>query len=89
MKHKNMLAMTLLLGLLSACGGGSNGDSNSDNKPQAADDQRRVPASALASASAYSLWAASLARSDSADAVVVEADLKPPQSETEEPIGLR
>lgn len=77
------LAGALLLSLLAACGGG-----HSDEEPATADD-RKVPASALVSASAYSQWASSLVNSESGAAVMVDDDMKAPQSETEEPITLR
>jgi hypothetical protein len=84
MNLQKIAAGTLLLSLLAACGGGGGG---SDETPTA--DDRKVPASALASASAYSQWAGSLARSDTGEAVTVEAGMTAPKSETEEPIALR
>lgn len=83
MNLQKMAASALLLGLLAACGGG-----HSDEETPTADG-RKVPASALASASAYSQWAGSLVNSETGEAVAVDEGMKAPQSETEAPIVLR
>lgn len=86
MKLIKTTAGLLLVTVLAACGGGR-GDEAAAESPAA--DDRKVPSSALASASAFSQWAGSLATSDTAEAVVVDAGMAAPQSETEAPIGLR
>jgi hypothetical protein len=83
MNLQKTLAGALLLGLLAACGGG-----HGDETAVTADD-RKVPASALASASAYSQWAHSLTNSESGAAVTLDDGMKAPHSETEAPITLR
>ena len=74
---------TLLLTLLAACGGGS-GDGET-----VTEDGRKVPASALASATAYSQWAGSLVNSDTGEPVSVDDGMMAPKSETDEPIVVR
>ena len=74
---------TLLLTLLAACGGGS-GDGETITE-----DGRKVPASALASATAYSQWASSLMNSDTGEPVSVDDGMMAPKSESDEPIVVR
>lgn len=75
-----LAALTLPLLLLGACGGGS--DADTVVTPPAANN--RVPASATASAQAFSLYVSGLDSHDSAEPLVVD-DLVAPTSETEEP----
>ncbi len=82
MKLRTILAGAMALSLLAACGGG-----NDDEVPTA--DGRKVPSSALVSATAYSQWAASLANSETGEPVEVEAGMTAPKSETEDPIVVR
>ncbi len=83
MNLRKIVVSALLLNLLAACGGGRGGE-----ETVTADD-RKVPASALASASAYSQWAGSLATSDTAEAVSVDASMMAPKSESDDPIVVR
>lgn len=85
MNLRNTLASALALTLLAACGGGG----GNDNDTPAAGSDRRVPASALASASAYSEWAGTLVSSETESAVTVDDGLLAPKSETDTPIALR
>ena len=84
MNPRKFLLSVSLLTLLAACGGGYN-----DDQPVVTADGTKVPASALASATAYSQWAASLMNSETGAAVTVDDGLMPPKSESDEPIGVR
>jgi hypothetical protein len=82
-----MNTKTLLLGLavaasLAACGGGS--DSVAIDPPTATNE---VPASATASATAYTQFAKSLSASDSSQPLDVRS-VTPPTSETDAPVAL-
>ncbi len=83
MNLRTILVSVLLLNLLAACGGG-----NDDAAAVTADD-RKVPAAALVSATAYSQWAASLPNSETAAPVNFDDDMMAPKSESDEPIGIR
>ncbi len=72
MNLQKTMASALLLGLLTACGGGGNEETVAANG-------RKVPASALASATAYSQWAGSLVNSESGKAVTVDDDMMAPK----------
>jgi len=74
----------LLLTLLAACGGGGGG-----NEEAATADGRKVPSSALVSATAYSEWAGSLMNSETGEPVTVDAGMMAPKSETDLPIVVR
>ena len=80
------LTLALLAALaLSACGGSD--ESNAD-VPVVANDSGQVPASATASAAAFSTYAAGLLASDSTEPMALEG-MTPPVSDTDEPIALR
>lgn len=83
MNLRRILFSLLVAQLLVACGGGD-GD-----VAEAIADDRKVPASALASATAYSQWAASLPNSETGAPVAFEDGMMAPKSETEAPIGVR
>ncbi len=74
---------TLLLTLLAACGGGGGSEET------IAEDGRKVPASALTSATAYSQWAGSLMNSETGEPVSVEDGMMAPKSEIDTPIEVR
>ena len=82
MNLSKVLVGAALLSLLAACGGGGSDDT-------AATDDRKVPSSALVSATAYSEWAASLVNSDSGEPVSVDDGMMAPKSETDQPITVR
>ena len=83
MNPRKFLVSVSLITLLAACGGGYN-----DDQPVIADGTK-VPASALASATAYSQWAASLMNSETGAAVTIEDGMMPPKSESDDPIVVR
>jgi hypothetical protein len=78
------LLMLVLAGSLAGCIGDDEGDIVVP--PPAAADQ--VPASATASAEAYSRYAATLAPDDQAEPLSLEAVVVAPVSEADEPIDL-
>ena len=79
------LAVALAVGVsLTACDGGDSYDA--PTVPPAAITE--VPASASASSRAYSEFAASLARSESAEGLGLNLVVTPPLSETDEPIAV-
>jgi hypothetical protein len=80
--HKPSIAVALAV-LLAACGD-SPSNAPEDTPPQASDE---VPAAALASASAWTQWAASLPPSEADNAKKLQA-VMPPTSETEAPLPL-
>ena len=83
MNLKRITVATLLLNLLAACGGGGGGADSTDSN--SADDGRRVPASALVSASAFSSYTGSLARTETGDGLWVN-EMVAPTSESEAPL---
>lgn len=83
MNPRKFLLSVSLLALLAACGGGSGGDE------AVTADGTKVPASALASATAYSQWAGSLANSETGAPVTVDDGMMAPKSESDEPIVVR
>jgi major membrane immunogen (membrane-anchored lipoprotein) len=85
MKLQKIAFGVLLVSLLAACGSRS----DDDEATLTLEDGRKVPSSALASASAYSQYAASLVNTETGAAVVLDADMVAPKSESEAPIDLR
>lgn len=85
--HKTSLRPFVLAGAatlaLAACGGGDGGYGMG-----MADDPGQVPASATASATAFTTYAAGLAPDDSAEPLAL-AGLVPPVSDTDEPLAVR
>ena len=81
---KGYTAALLLSALLAACGGG--GAEAPD--AAAAADGRLVPASALVSAGAFSAYAASLALTESGEALWI-SDMVAPTSETDAPMLVK
>lgn len=81
MKSRFLLSTAALALVLGACGGG--GD---DDAVMAVNEA--VPASALASARAFSAYATSVPADDGAEPLRLER-VVPPVSETDEPIALR
>jgi hypothetical protein len=84
MKTRLLLSMLVLSGGLSACFGGSDDAPVTPMPPVA---ETEVPASASASPEAYSLYAGSVAPSETAEPLGVDA-VVPPVSETAEPIDV-
>jgi hypothetical protein len=85
MKQVAILMTCAAAALLSACGSG--GSQNDDVTPPPVV-VNEVPASALASASAYTNYAKTLSNSDSAEPVNVNNVATPPASETEVPLPI-
>ena len=83
MKTKLLLSMIVIAGGLSACFGG--GDEVPTPMPPLA--EAEVPASASASPEAYSRYAGSVAASETAEPLGLDA-VVPPVSETAEPIDV-
>ena len=83
MKTKLLLSMIVISGGLSACFGGS----DEAQTPMPPVVETEVPASASASPEAYSRYAGSVAPSETAEPLGVDA-VVPPVSETAEPIDV-
>jgi outer membrane lipopolysaccharide assembly protein LptE/RlpB len=82
MNLRTILASALVLQLLAGCG------DHAEDTATPTSDERRVPSSALASATAYSQWASLLERTDSDQAYTLDDQMKPPLSESDLPINL-
>ena len=80
--HPLLCALMLTVGL-AACGGGDDGPAPPPPPPPVASNE--VPASAYASTTAYSQYAAALASAETNEPLDVDKVL-PPTSESEEPI---
>lgn len=76
-----LAALALASALLAGCGG--------DESPPRADDSREVPASAVASATAFSEFVGDQQPDDRAAPLTMADSLMPPASEDEEPLPLK
>lgn len=87
--HTRSIAGTLLAALtlagLAGCGGGGGGESTAVTPPATSNE---VPASALASAAAFTLFVGSLGTSET-QAPLDVATLVPPTSDTTEPLSVK
>ncbi len=81
MNLRPLAALALASAVLAGCGG-------DDESPVMAEDDREVPASAVASPAAFSRYVGTLQPDDRAAPLTIADGLRPPASEDEEPLAL-